>query len=230
MLKISQLAVQLGAFRLLDVNLEIADGEYFVILGASGSGKTVLLETIAGRHRLARGRIDMDGEKISALLPERRNIGFVYQNYELFPHMTVGQNIAFGLRYQGVPKPRRQEKLREMMDILSVSHLKDSYPDTLSGGEKQRAALGRSLILSPKLLLLDEPLSALDYVTKQHVKESIRLIHRRFSPTVIHVTHDIEEALFFADRIGIIKAHTMARIFDARDIAGMRKGDFYAYL
>ncbi len=116
------------------------------------------------------------------------------------------------------------------MDILSISHLKDNYVTTLSGGEKQRTAIGRALVISPKLLLLDEPLSSLDYVTKQNVKNTIKQIHRQFSPTVIHVTHDIEEAQYFADRIGIIKNNTMTDIFTDTQISKMPKSDFYAYL
>lgn len=230
MLKISELFVRVGDFELRNVNIDIADGEYFVILGASGAGKTLLLETIAGRYRLSAGCIELDGQDVSALLPEQRNIGFVYQNYELFPHLSVEQNIAFGLRYKGIVKNDRQLKTREMLDILSLGHVRKSYPGTLSGGEKQRTAIGRSLILSPRLLLLDEPMSSLDYMTKQHVKKSIKEVHRQFAPMVLHVTHDIEEALFFADRIGIIKDSTMMIIFGPDDIAAMRKGDFYDYL
>ena len=230
MLKISGLLVQVGDFELNNVNLEIGDGEYFVILGASGAGKTLLLETIAGRYRLGGGRIEIDGQDVSAMLPEQRNIGFVYQNFELFPHMTVEQNIAFGLKYKGCSKKEQQAKAQEMIDILSLGHVRKNYSGTLSGGEKQRTAVGRSLILSPRLLLLDEPMSSLDYVTKQSVKKSIKQVHRQFSPMVIHVTHDIEEALFFADRIGIIKDNTMMRLFTSDDISKMEKGDFYAYL
>ncbi len=230
MMKISELLVRVGDFELKNVNLEIADGEYFVILGASGAGKTLLLETIAGRYRLGAGKIEIDGQDVSALLPEQRNIGFVYQNYELFPFMSVEQNIAFGLRYKGYSKKEQKAKSQEMLEILSLGHVKKNYTGTLSGGEKQRTAIGRSLVLSPRLLLLDEPLSSLDYVTKQSVKNSIKQVHRQFSPMVIHVTHDIEEALFFADRIGIIKDNTMMRIFGSDDIPNMEKGDFYDYL
>ncbi len=230
MLKISELVVRVGDFELRNVNLDIADGEYFVILGASGAGKTLLLESIAGRYRLVGGRVEMDGQDVSALLPEQRRIGFVYQNYELFPHLNVAQNIAFGLRYKGCCKKEQKAKAREMMDILSLGHVGKNYPGTLSGGEKQRTAIGRSLILSPRLLLLDEPMSSLDYMTKQSVKNTIKQVHRQFSPMVLHVTHDIEEALFFADRIGIIKDNTMPVVLGPDDIASMQKGDFYDYL
>jgi ABC-type sugar transport system ATPase subunit len=135
MLKLSDLAVSVGDFELGGINLEIGAGEYFVILGASGAGKTVLLETLAGRHCLKHGRIEMDGREISSLPPERRNIGFVYQNYELFPHMTVEQNIAFGLRYKGLSGNERRRKALEMMEVLSIANLKDCYTDALSGGK-----------------------------------------------------------------------------------------------
>lgn len=230
MLKISRLAVQIDDFELVNLNLKIADGEYFVLLGASGSGKTVFLETVAGRYHLKSGKIEIDNQDISTLLPEQRNIGFVYQNYELFPHMTVAQNIAFGLKFKGFAKKERQSMAEEMMDILSLSQVKNNFAVNLSGGEKQRTALGRALVISPKLLLLDEPMSALDYVTKQQVKKQLKQIHKQFKPTVIHVTHDIEEALFFADRIGIMRNNTMTDIFDTNQIMKMQKGDFYAYL
>jgi ABC-type sugar transport system ATPase subunit len=230
MLKLTDLGVRVGEFSLNGVNLQIADGEYFVILGESGAGKTVLLETIAGRYPVERGAVEINGRNVSAALPETRNIGFVYQNYELFSHMTVEQNVAFGLKYRGITGSEQKRKTRDMMEILSLSRLAKCYPGTLSGGEKQRVALGRALIISPKLLLLDEPLSALDYVTKRRVRETIRQTCRRFAPMVIHVTHDIEEALFFADRIGIIKDHGLGEVFGPEQIANMEKSDFYAYL
>ncbi len=128
------------------------------------------------------------------------------------------QNIAFGLKYKSCAKNDRKARVREMMEILALGHVAKNYPGTLSGGEKQRTAIGRSLVLSPRLLLLDEPMSSLDYMTKQSVKNTIRQVHKQFSPTVLHVTHDIEEALFFADRIGIIKDNTMPHIFGREDI------------
>lgn len=230
MLSLLDLGVQVGAFALHGVNLQIASGEYFVILGESGCGKTVLLETIAGRHPVRQGAIAIEGEAIASLLPEQRNIGFVYQNYELFPHMTVEQNVAFGLQYRGIAREERKKRTQDMLEILSLYSLRGAYPATLSGGEKQRAALGRALIISPRLLLLDEPLSALDYVTKRRVRETIKQTCRRFGPTVIHVTHDIEEALFFADRIGVMKDHSLHTVFEPEQIAIMEKSDFYEYL
>jgi ABC-type sugar transport system ATPase subunit len=230
MLKLTQLRIEVGDFRLFDINLDIREGEHFVILGSSGAGKTVLLETIAGRYRLKSGRIEMGGLNISDSLPEQRNIGFVYQNYELFPHMTVAQNIAFGLKNQGYKREERNSRTERMLESLSLGNVRNCYPRTLSGGEKQRTAIGRALILSPRLLLLDEPMSALDYVTKQSVKNTIRQVHKRFSTTVLHVTHDIEEALFFAHRIGVIKDNTMPIVFDTEEVGRMQKGDFYAYL
>ena len=190
----------------------------------------MLLETIAGRYRLKGGSIEMAGDEISTLLPERRNIGFVYQNYELFPHMTVEQNIAFRPEVQGSEQARqKRQDAADDGDPLFGACPRQLFRHA-ERGEKQRTAIGRALVISPKLLLLDEPMSALDYVTKQNVKNTIKQVHRQFSSTVIHVTHDIEEALFFADRIGIIKDNTMPLIFGSDDIRKMRKGDFYAYL
>ena len=225
MFEIKNLELELGKFFLKDVNLELHNGEYLVIIGKSGMGKTVFLEAIAGRHKIKSGNIIKDKEEISKSQPENRDIGFVYQNYELFTHLKVSQNIAFPLKFQKLSKQQINVKTDEMMNILEITHLKDRYPEALSGGEKQRVAIGRSIIKSPKLLLLDEPFSALDYITKENVKEILKDIHRRFKPTVIHVTHDLKEAMYFADKIGIIKHNTITKIFNQEEINKLESED-----
>ena len=231
MLVINDLSINLEKFSLKDVNLSLQKGEYFVIIGRSGTGKTVFLETLAGRYKISSGSIKKNDEEISKRAPENRDIGFVYQNYELFTHMKVSENIAFPLKFQKLSKHETNNKTKDMMDILGVTHLRDRYPQELSGGEKQRVAIGRSIIKSPKLLLLDEPFSALDCVTKEGVKDILKDIHNEFKPTVIHVTHDLKEAIYFADRIGIIKDNTINKIFDQEQLKKLSKEDtLYEYI
>ncbi len=231
MLEISDLSIELEKFFLKDINLSLENGEYFVIIGKSGTGKTVFLETLAGRHDIKSGSIKENGEEISKLPPESREIGFVYQNYELFSHMKVSENIAFPLKFQKLSKSEINDETQNMMEILGVTHLKDRYPKDLSGGEKQRVAIGRSIIKSPKILLLDEPFSALDHVTKESVKDILKDIHKKFKPTVIHVTHDLKEAMYFADRIGIIKDNTIKRVFEQEELKKLDKEDtLYEYI
>lgn len=217
--------VKVGSFELKEVNLDLKVGEYFIILGESGCGKTVLLETIAGRHPICEGKVFTNGLDITTVLPEERNIGFVYQNYMLFPHMNVEQNIGMPLKVRGVSKKETRSRVRELMVILSIEHLSGKYPETLSGGEKQRVALARALIFLPKILLLDEPMSALDYVTKKQVQHTLYEIQKKFDLTVVHVTHDIEEALFFADRIGIIADNSIAKVLGRSEIENVSGSD-----
>lgn len=218
MLEIRNVNLKLGQFSLRDINIEIKSGEYFVILGPSGSGKTVLLETIAGLYCPREGSICYNNNDMISLPPEKRNIGFVYQNYELFPHMTVEENITFGLRIRKASKDIIQNKLNYLMSVLNISYLLNRYPSSLSGGEKQRVALARALIISPEILLLDEPMSALDMMTKLMLQEEIKNIHKEFKATIIHVTHDIEEAMFLADRIGIMDNGTLNLVSETNHI------------
>lgn len=231
MFEINDLNVELGQFFLKDINLRLEPGEYFVILGKSGTGKTVLLETIAGRYKIKNGNIIKDNEDISNVFPERRNLGFVYQNYELFSHLKVKDNIGFSLKFKKMSKLNINIKVNQMMEILGIAYLKDRYPKDLSGGEKQRVAIGRSLINSPKLLLLDEPFSALDYITKENIKDILKDVHKNFKPTVIHVTHDIKEAIYFADKIGILKDNTIVKVFNKDELNKLESEDIiYEYI
>lgn len=205
MLEIKNINLKLNKFSLKNINLNINEGEYFVILGQSGNGKTVLLETLAGLYKNFLGEIIYKGKIISNMDIEKRKIGFVYQKHELFPFLNVEDNIAFGLKVSGYKKNLIKEKVHEYLNIFKIEHLKKRYPKNLSGGESQRVALARALIINPDILLLDEPLSALDKVTKDILIEEIKGIKKSFKTTIIHVTHDINEAIALADNIGIMK-------------------------
>jgi len=203
--EIKGLWVELEEFRLCDVNLDIAAGEYFVVLGPTGAGKTVLLETIAGLHRPRQGRILLAGEDITHAPPERRGIGFVYQDYALFPHLSVAGNIGFGLRLRGMSQGEIEKRVAAIGRLLGIEHLLHRMPGTLSGGEAQRVALARALVIEPRLLLLDEPLSALDPETREALQRELGRVHRELGTTTIHVTHDFEEAVALGDRIAVLR-------------------------
>lgn len=218
MIRIEDLSNDWKEFKINNVNLQIEDSEYFVILGPSGSGKTMLLELIAGMWSLDSGKIYIDNQDITMLPPEKRGIGFVYQDYMLFPHKTVFENIAFGLKVRKVAKEEIKTKVNEMMDLLRISHLADRLPRTLSGGEQQRTALARALIIYPKILLMDEPLSALDRKTRDELMQELKEIHRKFDVTLVHVTHNFDEALMLADRIAIMRNGEISQVGTSTEI------------
>lgn len=192
-------------FSLKDINLEIKEGEYFVILGPTGAGKTLLLETIAGFHIPDGGEIWISGLKVTELAPENRRIGFIYQDYSLFPHFTVEENIEFGLKLRKSSSLEKNNKrVKEIMDWLSISHLAHRYPATLSGGEKQKVAIARAIAIEPSILLLDEPLAALDQRTRDYMREELKRVKEKFEITMVHVTHDRTEAMVLADRIAVM--------------------------
>jgi molybdate/tungstate transport system ATP-binding protein len=188
-----------GSFK-LDVDFSTGRG-YCVILGPTGAGKSLLLELIAGIVKPDRGSVRMDGRDITDVPPEKRGIGFVPQDYALFPHMSVYKNIAYGLRARGV---KDGEKVEEIARKFGISHLLDRKPTTLSGGEKQRVALARALVIQPKLVLLDEPLSAVDLRTKERLMGELKRINEEFGIPVIHVTHSLIEAAMLADEIAVM--------------------------
>ena len=204
MITIKNLKVNLGSFLLQSINLDIKPGEYFIVLGPTGAGKTVLLEAIAGLYPVLEGGVWIDGEEITNQSPEKRGINIVYQEQALFPHLSVEQNIAFGLKMRKCPKGEMKAKIDTMAEIVGISHLLKRSPVTLSGGEKQKVALARALVTEPKVLLLDEPLSALDPETKERMQRELREIHRRVKVTIIHVTHDFEEAIALGHRVAVL--------------------------
>ena len=218
MLSIESLSIRLGEFSVRDISLTIPDGEYFIIIGPTGAGKTVLLETIAGIHPPESGRILLDGTDITALEPRDRNIGMVYQDYMLFPHLTVAENIAFGLRQRRVLKREQEDAVREMGQLLGISHLLDRYPVTLSGGEQQRVALARAMVLKPRILLLDEPMSALDSRTRERISRELSDIRRATGTTIVQITHHFEEVHTLADRIAIMQDGTVVQVGEPSEV------------
>ena len=187
-----------------DLNFALADGELLTLLGPSGCGKTTTLRLIAGFERPTTGEITIDGQSVLHLPPERRHVGFVFQNYALFPHMSVAKNIAYGLRFQhGI---NRKQRVEELLALVRLSQLARRRPHDLSGGEKQRVALARALAPYPRILLLDEPLSALDAKLREELRQELRHIQRSLHLTTLYVTHDQEEGLAISDRIGVMHA------------------------
>ena len=204
MITIENVSHEWDEFSLKNVSFTVNKGEHFIILGPTAAGKTLILETIAGFYIPRKGKILLNGKDITHIPPEKRNIGFVYQDYSLFPHMNVKENVAFGLKMQKLPKTEVETKVQDIMDSMGIAYLQDRLPSTLSGGEQQRVALARSLVIDPEILLLDEPLSALDPRTRESLREELERIHEVRGTTTIHVTHDQDEALALADRIGVI--------------------------
>jgi putative spermidine/putrescine transport system ATP-binding protein len=185
------------------IDLEIRDGEFFSMLGPSGSGKTTCLRMIAGFNRPTSGKILLYGQDVSQLPPYERPVNTVFQDYALFPHMTVGENIAYGLMIKKVPVAERKKQVAEMLELVRLSGYGDRKPAQLSGGQRQRVALARALINHPKVLLLDEPLGALDLKLRQQMQVELKAIQQRVGITFIFVTHDQEEALTMSDRIAV---------------------------
>jgi molybdopterin-binding protein len=218
MLTIEGISKDLGEFHLKDVNLTIHEGEYFVVLGPTGAGKTILLETISGIYQPDEGIIYFRGRNITRIPPRLRNIGMVYQDYTLFPHLSVEKNIGFGLRNRGSDKAKGQRRIEELARLLGVHHLLHRRPGTLSGGEQQRVAIARALIMEPEILLLDEPLSALDTATKAKLQEELSRIHSLMGTTMIHVTHSFEEAFILGDRLAIMNDGTIVQYGAPTDV------------
>jgi ABC-type sugar transport system ATPase subunit len=219
MLSVRELSRRFGEFRLDGISFDVAEGEYFVLLGRSGSGKTKLLELLAGLEYPDSGNIIIDGADITRTKPQDRNIGLVFQDFAVFPHMTTSDNIAYPLRIRRVPDDEIRERVTAMarrMNIVSILNRKTVY---LSGGELQRTALARTLAVSPRLLLLDEPLASIDASLKDDIARLLRSLNRA-GQTIIHVTHDFTEAIGMASRVGVIhdgrliQTGTPAEVFD----------------
>jgi putative spermidine/putrescine transport system ATP-binding protein len=185
-------------------NLQVAQGDFVSFLGPSGCGKTTTLRMVAGFEFPTSGNIVLNGEDLTRKAPNNRNIGMVFQNYALFPNMTVASNIGFGLKVQGKPATQIKERVREMLALIKLEQLGERYPYQLSGGQQQRVALARALAIQPQLLLLDEPLSALDAKIRVSLRTEIRAIQRQLGITTIYVTHDQEEAMSLSDRIVVM--------------------------
>lgn len=200
------------------VNLSIGEGEFFSLLGPSGCGKTTLLRIIAGLEGATSGQILLDGQRVDHLPAQKRPFNMVFQRYALFPHMTVGENIAYGLRLKGLGKDQIEAKVAEVLALVDMGEFRDRKPETLSGGQSQRVAVARALVNEPRVLLLDEPLSALDYRMREHMQKELRALQQKLGLTFICVTHDQEEALALSDRIGIMSRGVLEQVSSPREI------------
>src|SRR5665811_1943127 len=198
-----------GPIHALDgLTLDIAPGEFVALLGPSGCGKTTVLRVLAGLEDADSGRVEVAGKDITSVPTNARDMGMVFQAYSLFPHMTVRQNVEFGLRLRRIPSTRRSTRVSEMLDLVELSDHADRYAHQLSGGQQQRVALARALAIAPQVLLLDEPLSALDAKVRVQLRDQIRRIQLEVGISTLFVTHDQEEALAIADRVGVCLLYT----------------------
>jgi molybdate/tungstate transport system ATP-binding protein len=204
MLEVREISKDYREFHLRGITFSVKEGEHFIILGPSGAGKTVLLEVIAGIIEPDSGKIFLNGEDVTDLPPEKRGLAYIPQNYALFPNMSVFDNIAFGLRVRKRSKAEIERKVRELSEVLGISHLLNRKPKTLSGGEQQRVAIARALAIEPELLLLDEPFANLDVGTRGKLLREMKRWRRELGFTALHVTHSFEEALSLGDRVGVM--------------------------
>ncbi len=194
------------------IDLEVLRGEFFTMLGPSGSGKTTTLRLIAGFERPDAGRIMLAGEDVAGRPPYDRDVNTVFQDYALFPHMTVGENVEYGLRVKGVSRKRRTEQMRHVLEVVRLDGLEGRKPSQLSGGQRQRVALARAIVNNPRVLLLDEPLGALDLKLREQMQTELKAIQRDIGITFVYVTHDQEEALTMSDRIAVFSAGRIEQI------------------
>jgi len=204
MIGVDRVSLTRGNFTLSRVSLAVPEGSYTVLMGPSGAGKTLLLETIGGFHPVGEGKITLAGKDVTDQLPETRGIGFVYQDYSLFPHLTVEENVAYGLRMKKVPSRERRETVHTLLSSFSLLPLAGRYTGALSGGEKQRVALARALATRPSALLLDEPFSALDPDTRSSCMDEVKVLQREHGLTILQVSHDREEAYRLADQVVVM--------------------------
>ena len=200
------------------VTLDIAAGEFFAMLGPSGSGKTTCLRLIAGFEQPDEGHIEIFGETAEGVPPYKRNVNTVFQDYALFPHMTVGENVAYGLMIKGVGRGRARSKAKDALDMVKLAGYEERRPAQLSGGQRQRVALARALVNGPKVLLLDEPLGALDLKLREQMQEELKALQKELGITFVFVTHDQGEALSMADRVAIFNDGKIVQVGTPADI------------
>jgi len=218
MIRVENLCFSVGEFQIRDTSLEVSDGEYFALLGPPGSGKSIFLECICGLNRVASGRVFIDQRDVTHLEPRRRHIGYVPQDYALFPHLSVEQNIASGLLARHQPHGQVRQQTAKMAKMLGIDHLLSRRIAGLSGGERQRVALARALVVNPSVLLLDEPVSALDESTREKVCSELRLLQQKMGITTIHVSHNLEEAFSVADRGAVLRGGQFQQIGLLQDL------------
>ena len=208
-----------GTVAVEDVDLRVREGEFFTLVGPSGCGKTTTLRLIAGFEAPTEGSIRFDGTDVSGVPPEDRNVGVVFQNYALFPHMTVGENVGYGLRFADPPGGvTPEERVRELLELVDLPGIADRDPERLSGGQRQRVAMARALAPGPDLLLLDEPMSALDAGLRERLRLQVRSIQRELGITTVYVTHDQEEALSVSDRVAVMREGTPEQVASPRTV------------
>jgi len=205
MIRVEKLSVRVGTFALNEISFEIVSGDYAVLMGRTGSGKTTLLETLCGLRSVANGRIFLNDEDVSEISPATRGIGYVPQDRALFHSMTVWENLAFGLKIRGTDAATTSQRVDELAELLGLTALLERRPHNLSGGEAQRVALGRALAIQPRVLCLDEPLSALDDDTRDEMHALLRSVHQRTRATILHVTHHVTDARKLADKLFVLR-------------------------
>src|SRR5450432_3118907 len=219
LLSIRNVAKTFGKTQVLrDISLEVAEGEFLTILGESGSGKTTLLRVIAGFEQATSGELWMGGERLDALPPYKRPVNTVFQHYALFPHLTIGDNVGYGLRIAGVSKADTATRVQEALAMVKMTAHAEKKPSKISGGQQQRVALARALVNRPKLLLLDEPLSALDANLRRQMQVELKSLQREVGIAFVFVTHDQEEAMVMSDRIALLRSGELEQVATPREI------------
>lgn len=217
-----------GVVAVNDANLTIEDREFVVLVGPSGCGKSTTLRMVAGLEEISKGSIYIDGKKVNDVPPKDRDIAMVFQNYALYPHMTVYKNMAFGLKLRGFPKSEIDQRVREAADILGIQEYLDRKPKALSGGQRQRVAVGRAIVRKPKAFLFDEPLSNLDAKMRVQMRMEISKLHTRLSSTMIYVTHDQVEAMTMGDRIVVMKDGIIQQVAEPLELYDRPANQFVA--
>ena len=218
MITIENLHIELGEFQLHNIDLHIEANDFFMLMGPSGAGKTVLLEAIAGLVTPQQGRITVAGIDVTGLPPEKRGISIVYQDYALFPHLTVADNIRYGLNFHRRDKQAGEKRLEELLELFNLKTLEKRYPETLSGGEQQRVAMARAMIVNPQVLLLDEPLSALDPRLREEFRLILKQLQQNTTATILMVTHDFSEALALGGRGAVIHQGKVVQVGTMEDL------------
>jgi len=227
--RIERVTKKFGEFKAVDdVSLEIEEGEFFTLLGPSGCGKTTLLRMIIGFHAIDEGSILFGEKRMNSIPPHRRNIGMVFQNYAIFPHLTVAENIAYGLKARKVDRAEQSARVEEALRLMKLSDYAERSPAQLSGGQQQRVALARAIVIKPSILLMDEPLSNLDAKLRIEMRSVIRDIQQSLGITTIYVTHDQDEALAISDRIAVMNAGRVQQVGRPREIYSRPRNTFVA--
>ena len=226
-IEVRNVSKRFGDFQALDdVSLEVASGSLTALLGPSGSGKSTLLRVIAGLEQPDTGEIVISGEDATDVVPQKRGVGFVFQHYAAFKHMTVRDNVAFGLAIRKRPKEEIRERVTELLELVQLAPFGDRYPAQLSGGQRQRMALARALAVEPKVLLLDEPFGALDARVRAELRQWLRRLHEDVHVTTVFVTHDQEEAMDVADQIAVMNRGIVEQVGSPRDLYEQPASDF----